>query len=328
MGNDPSLEHPWQKSPTQLILYAEELMNNESDFDHQVAFLLIDVGVETMFMTYLSLPDDVIRSKNKYHERMKFIGKSSFAALVNGVKVTAGQRLKDLDLNRVLYFHNIRNKLYHLGDGIVPTDENLNSYLALAKELLERLLSVDLTPEPVDALVWFFPGIEERTKKDKIKESVENVKESLVDLKLVLAIAVHQTRPEWTKRSFERKLKQIWNEYPDEEAAPLEYRMENQKNRKRLLDELIDVNINEIWFIDKILKDITYLYIAYISDNMERDMNDDIREYKNAHIFLKNRRYEREINLDKYEEIISQSEEIIIWIESYQKEIEEIFWDK
>ena len=49
MAKEPSIEYPWQKTPTQLIQYAQDLMDEESDFENQLAFLLIDVGVETMF---------------------------------------------------------------------------------------------------------------------------------------------------------------------------------------------------------------------------------------------------------------------------------------
>ena len=267
-------------------------------------------------------------------ERDKKLSQGSFYVLLKGVEEAAGQSLDDFDLNKVLYFHNIRNKLYHLGDGIVPTDENLNSYLALGKELLVRLLSVDLNPTPTsssgadDETDLFLVALENLTKGSKIEDSVKNVKKSLVDLRIDLAIAVNQNKPEWTRRSFERKLKQIWNEYPDEEDAPLDHRMENQNNRKRLLDELIDAKIEDIMFIDKILNDITYLFIAYISSHMSRDMNDDIREYSNAQIFFKNRKYERDNKLDYYEEIMSESEEIINWVESFQNDIEEQFWDE
>ena len=333
MTKESSIEHPWQKTPTQLIQFAERLMDEESDFENQLAFLILDVGVETMFITYLSLPEDVTGAVIPHWEREKKMSQGSFYVLLKGVEEAAGQSLDDIDLNKVLYFHNIRNKLYHLGDGIVPTDENLNSYLTLAKDLLDRLLSVDLNPQPVNKSSdleenFMLKFSEEWEKKQDIEDSVKNVKESLAELKIDLAIAVNKTRPEWTRRSVQNKLKHIWNEYPDEEDAPLDHRMENQKNRKRLFNELLNTKMEAIAFMDKIINDITYLFIGHVSSDMRGDMNDDLREYSNAQIFFRNRMYERENKLDHYERIMSDSEEIITWVESYQKEIEETFWDK
>ena len=325
MGKEPSIQHPWQKTPAQLIQFAEELMNKESDFDHQVAFLLIDVGVETIFTTYLSLPNEVIKSKIKHRERMPFVRKGTFSSLIDGVRETAGQRLSNIDLNRVLYYHNIRNKLYHLGDGIVPTDENLSSYLVLAKALLERLLKVDLNTRSEDTFDSLLYNAERISKKSEIEDSVKNVKESLVDLKLSLAIAGNHTKPEWTKPTHERKLKKIWNEYPDEEGAPLWYRTENQDNRRRLFDELLGTNDVDTWLMDEILKDITYLYIVFVSEKIGMDIDDVLDKYYAARIFLKNNRH---INLEKSEEIVSKSNEILSWVNAFQEEIEKAFWNE
>ena len=47
-------EYAWQQDPTDLISIAIELMARSSEAHRKVAFLLLDLGVETLFRNYLS----------------------------------------------------------------------------------------------------------------------------------------------------------------------------------------------------------------------------------------------------------------------------------
>ena len=55
-------EYPWQITPTKLIEFGIELLGKTDAFEKQVGFLLVDVGVETLFKVYLSLDADVTGS--------------------------------------------------------------------------------------------------------------------------------------------------------------------------------------------------------------------------------------------------------------------------
>lgn len=58
-------EKPWQVMPAKIIELALEHAEKETDFDHQISFLLLDVGVELILKGYLA---------NKKHdvEKMNF----------------------------------------------------------------------------------------------------------------------------------------------------------------------------------------------------------------------------------------------------------------
>jgi len=50
------------------------------------------------------------------------------------------------DLGRVSFFHSIRNKLYHQGNGLTVTTDNINEYINVTIRLLKNLLKLDITP--------------------------------------------------------------------------------------------------------------------------------------------------------------------------------------
>lgn len=162
------VEHPWQKTPAELIALGLEYLRRSTDFDKSIAFLLLDVGVETLFKTFLTLPEEVTAAKGSYSKRSRAAkgndskpsetaevrgsklfepAEAKFHVVVQGIKEAAGDQVKDFDLDHVLHYHRIRNRLYHEGDGVTATTENADEYARLAVGLLKALLDVDLSDE-------------------------------------------------------------------------------------------------------------------------------------------------------------------------------------
>ena len=137
------IKHPWQAGATELIKYAIEHQQKENAFSQRIAFLLLDIGVETLFKTYLMLPESITDSKTKFHDRKK-AAKGGFHGLLEAVKISATDELAHLSLTHVEYYHEIRNKLYHDGEGITVSEEKVKNYARLAIDLLKALLDVDL----------------------------------------------------------------------------------------------------------------------------------------------------------------------------------------
>ena len=118
-----NIQHPWQSGPTELIYYAINHLHRTSEFDQRIAFLLLDIGIETLFKTFLQLPDEVSGTNLSYTERKK-ASEGSFHELVRGIQKAAGSRLDDIDLTHIQFYHDLRNKLYHQGNGItIPTEK-------------------------------------------------------------------------------------------------------------------------------------------------------------------------------------------------------------
>src|SRR5687768_8807840 len=137
-------QHPWQVGPTELIEFAVERMHKGSDFDRRLAFLILDVGVETLFKTYLTLPDSFTQFQTSRGDRHKAVD-GNFHELLRGVQSANTKKASGINFAYIEHFHNLRNTLYHQGNQVtaVPMHQ-LEGYAKLAVSLLKEYLDVDL----------------------------------------------------------------------------------------------------------------------------------------------------------------------------------------
>lgn len=144
-------DHPWQQGPAEIIKYAIRIMENHSDDSlyKRISFLMLDVGVEITLKVFISLPNDVTTMEVKHSERLEAM-QGGFSSLIQYIKKNAGSRLTNIDLDEIHYFHhNVRNKLYHEGDGITVTHQIVQRYVDLAVKLLYALLEVEFANEKI-----------------------------------------------------------------------------------------------------------------------------------------------------------------------------------
>lgn len=160
-------QHPWQAGPTELIEFALDRMHKGSDFDRRLAFLILDVGVETLFKTFLTLPDGVAQFQIKRGDRIT-AAEGNFHELLRGIQSANPQKASKIKFSHIEHYHNLRNALYHQGNQVTAVPMNqLEGYARLAVELLHEYLEVDLSvnlnpPEPVT-----------KTGDDPVADSVE-----------------------------------------------------------------------------------------------------------------------------------------------------------
>lgn len=194
--NNTKLE-PWQKAPVKIVLEAINHAKNENEEDNLIAFLLLDVAAEMLLKTYLGLPKKLTGATTSDNERFN-ITRKGFHDVVEGVK-NSRQGIKAKDLARVEFFHGIRNKLYHQGNGLTIPIAHLSEYVEVLKILFRQLLKIDLddyllgssmTKEEVVVIAEIKDKVIEalkisRSLKDKLKSSCDLVIEA-VSPKLLL----------------------------------------------------------------------------------------------------------------------------------------------
>lgn len=194
--NDKKLE-PWQKAPVKIVLEAINHARNKNEEDNLIAFLLLDVAAEMLLKTYLGLPKKLTGATTSDDERFN-ITRKGFHDVVEGVK-NSRQGIKAKDLARVEFFHGIRNKLYHQGNGLTVPIAHLTEYIEVLKVLFRQLLKIDLddyllgssmTKEEVVVVAEIKDKVVEalgisRSLKDKLKSSCDLVIEA-VSPKLLL----------------------------------------------------------------------------------------------------------------------------------------------
>lgn len=141
----PLRTHPWQDGPAELIVHGlQHMLQNREDFDRRMAFLLFDLGVETLFKTFLLLDKSASGADGSFTTRSKAAMSESFHEIVEGTRMAAPDRLSADDAKHVLHYHDIRNRLYHRGNGITVPEHHVREYADLAVRLLRVLLDIDL----------------------------------------------------------------------------------------------------------------------------------------------------------------------------------------
>jgi hypothetical protein len=223
------LSNPWQRGPSELLGFALEYLHRDSDFAKRISFLMLDIGVETVMKTFLTLPEEVTKAEGKYNER-KTAAEGNFHELVRGVAKAAGPRLEGLNLQHIQFYHDLRNKLYHQGNGItIPTDK-AQHYAELAIDLFKRLLGVDLT----DLLLA--PEIEAKRQLqlDRMHEQItvlqDRITNRCAELLEVVESVIEGIAPALLLPSFRRQFASIRSEYVeircagfDSEGEPVEW---------------------------------------------------------------------------------------------------------
>jgi hypothetical protein len=137
--------HPWQVGPTELIEFALERMHKGSDFDRRLAYLILDVGVETLCKTYLTLPDNIAQFQITRGERYEAVD-GTFHDLLRGVKNSNPTKAANVNFGYVEHYHNLRDTLYHEGNQVTAVPrQQLEGYARLAVELLREYLEVDVS---------------------------------------------------------------------------------------------------------------------------------------------------------------------------------------
>lgn len=171
----------WHVMPTKVIELGLQHSKKDSDFDRQVAFLLLDMGVETALKVFLMSKND---------DDIEFI---KFPDLIKRIKDNLNNKTQEIPLDKVKYFHGIRNKLHHQGDGVAPTKENLEEYGELAQLLLKILLDVNI----------------DEIKKNNPFDSSKIIRQGIDDIQYNSGLLVEYIYPSLATRTIESQLRRI-----------------------------------------------------------------------------------------------------------------------
>jgi hypothetical protein len=137
---------PWANGPGEILRHGLELLRKDTDINRRLAMILIDNAVELMVKTYLGLPKR-ISGLSITRKELAEIGES-FPALLDALEKHAADRLGDVDLGTVEWYHRVRNELYHQGNGLTVERDKVEIYAELANILFENLFGYALVEPP------------------------------------------------------------------------------------------------------------------------------------------------------------------------------------
>ncbi|MHA1280069.1 MAG: S1 RNA-binding domain-containing protein [Candidatus Helarchaeota archaeon] len=153
----------------EIFQFAEVLLCRK-DFTPNIAFLLFDVCIETIIKNFLIHYKDISGSELHKDVKEKFEKRISFPDLIDLIEKTEEFSEVEIDkLKAIRYYHTVRNKLYHNGDGVTVRYENANRYYDLTKYFLCKLFKINISEQenPFDYKLLYMDSKQITTREKK-----------------------------------------------------------------------------------------------------------------------------------------------------------------
>jgi len=296
-------EKPWQSIPSRLISHAIEHTKKNTDFDKIMAYLIIDVGVETIFKVFLE-QDGFSEFKKANRNAQKDGRELSFHDITETIKLVASQRLQNVKIDESTYFHDKRNKLYHQGAGFSPMQEDLDGYLNLAKRLLQVLIGVDVDK----------PQEEELVQTNHSRFSLDGIQNNIISLQSNSSIMVEHLYPQIATRKIEAQLRYIRNDTgPDDESYPPSVRAELSQQRIDAVNKIIGREFieDDYEFVEYIIDNPERLHVWLAFQEINKDSwSKDWGQYQSAVYFVEHKQVgDSKVDDKRYEEIYKWTHE-------------------
>ncbi|MDR6266437.1 hypothetical protein [Roseobacter sp. N2S] len=132
----------WATGPAEILQQALNLMEENTDASRRIAMILVDNAVELTLHTYLTLPERVTAVKLTRRQRDEYC--NSFPNLLEGIEAVASSKVVGLNLGEFEWFHRLRNRLYHEGNGLTIEKRKVEVYAELSLTLFKALFDCEL----------------------------------------------------------------------------------------------------------------------------------------------------------------------------------------
>lgn len=137
---------PWMRGPFELIRHANGHFLEGGDTDRRLALIGFDNAIEVSIDAFIRLHpklrngltisrEEAEHALQNYHTKIEFLDRHLVAA-------TAEDKVP---IESVVWYHQLRNDLYHTGNGMVPEIHVLEGSRAAAIQVFKALFGVDIT---------------------------------------------------------------------------------------------------------------------------------------------------------------------------------------
>ncbi len=133
-------ENIWVNGPFELLEHGIKHIKGGNEFDFRIAMISIDNSVELAIKTHLALRKRALGIEwKKYKDSIQ-----NFPSMLDLIQEFVSDKVSKEELDGIEMFHNLRNSLYHQGNGITIQYNIVNRYAIIAQDLISRLFEVDL----------------------------------------------------------------------------------------------------------------------------------------------------------------------------------------
>lgn len=154
---------PWARGPFELLRHADSHFRKDTDFDKRISLIGFDNAIEVTITAYLQLHPSQRGGKSyekrkieewlsNYHKKIQF-----FQDFIKSENIP-----QKIGTDEIIWYHNLRNELYHAGNGMVPEKECLVGSRRAAIWVFHSLFNVD--PEPY--FKYETPNLDSVSQKD------------------------------------------------------------------------------------------------------------------------------------------------------------------
>lgn len=211
---------PWARGPYELIRHADGHLKDAGDTDRRIAIIGFDNAIEVCIDVFIKLhpklregvelrKEDVEKATRNYHTKIEWLDQY----------LEANQLNADFSIEEIVWYHSLRNELYHSGNGMVPEMHVLEGARAAAFAVFSTLFNVDI------ALLIGNGDPKQRTPKERVLFVAQNdemeLLRSFIEFERMLEIALRVVSPNSTSRP--KTVGQMWMEYKSLTKTPPEW---------------------------------------------------------------------------------------------------------
>ena len=144
---------PWLHGAVELIQEGSERLNRGSDADKRRALVLFDEAIEQSIRIYGSIPRELRHGLDVPPERLKQAQGRYFSDKLEFLDwyLAASGRPVVTPLTTILWYHSLRNEIYHSGNGMVPEMKHVVGARRAAVEVVAALFGPAAAQAPQEA---------------------------------------------------------------------------------------------------------------------------------------------------------------------------------
>ena len=202
---------PWARGPFELIKNADGHLKDAGDTDRRIALIGFDNAVEVCIDVYIKLHprlrggvelrnEDIEKATRNYHTKIEWLDKH---VEERSIEI-------DFSIEEVVWYHSLRNELYHSGNGMVPELHVLKGARSAALSVFKTLFGTDPAPllgdelRKMDTQTWRAPLPRQND------DSMELLR-VFIEFEGALDAALKMLNSSSAART--RNVKQMWEEY-------------------------------------------------------------------------------------------------------------------
>lgn len=137
---------PWMRGPFELIRHADGHLKANGDTDRRIALIGFDNAIEVSIDVFIRLHPkvrggveipraEVENATRSYHTKIEFLDNH----------VQARHIPLSVPVTRIVWYHQLRNELYHSGNGMVPEEHVILGAKSAALAVFQALFHTDVS---------------------------------------------------------------------------------------------------------------------------------------------------------------------------------------